>query len=253
MQAHDSSSSPRRRRLNRILLLCRKDLIALHYMYWIIFVCYLALVTGVAIALKSTLVMEIMPALVIMGLYAAEVRLPTDVLVASMPVSRADIVLARYLLAMAILVIATFAMLGNVYVQHLANPGVYTDWVYINNIWSGLYLFLLNSLVVVVAFPLRFCFGIPAGLVAGYLLVFAHLPIMILLERIFENLNADLGRMLRLADSQTSLFGYSVFLIRRTADRFGAIFPIVLAITVVALFAVSIGTAISGYKRKELS
>lgn len=241
-----------RKRFARVLLICRKDMIALGRMYWVFAATYLILIVTAGVVLKTSLILEIMPALFVMGLFASEAYRPTDTLIASFPVSRTEIVLARYLLALLTVALIVALMMASAWVQHAVRPERYADWNYINDIWSVILLYLLNSLVIIVAFPFRFALGLPAGVAVGYLLIFAHLPLMILSESLLERLNADLGRMLRMADLNTSLFGYNAFLFGRTADAWGAKFYLPAAAIFVGALAFSAWISVYGYRRRAL-
>lgn len=239
--------------LSLLLKLVRKDLIAGRYLHYTYLAIYLLLAPGLAFLMSEVFLFEYFPALWVIGLLGIENKSRTDSFVLSLPVRRIDVVAGRYLWALLTITLGCGMVFLVAYVVYAIDSSRFLEWLYIRNGWAVLYFFTPNLLPVLIAYPLSYRFGPVAGMVAGYAGVVAYLPIIITVERTLDRVHAGLGRILRVVDSQTGIFGYNSFLIGKTAEQIGPLlFAFCFIAALVILSGTSFGLSVLGYRRREI-
>jgi hypothetical protein len=171
----------------------------------------------------------------------------------SLPISRRHIVFARYMWVFFMLVLGTALLFLSGTLFSALLPGVFESWLFIRSPWSLPYVFILNSVPLLIAMPVYYGIGAGTGLIVGYLGVVFYLPGMPLLISVLERFNGELRRVLIIAESKTAIFGYAVFLLEKTGEKVGP-----LTLTALILFPF-IGLALASlcisaglYNRKEV-
>jgi hypothetical protein len=241
-------------RAQKLVYLAGKDHVVMRF-FWLFYpLMYLVALPLLSRSIDTAITLEYLVAFWVIGVLSIDLRAKPDRFVCSLPVSRTDVVLGRYLWALSIFAVGLLLILASGYLQFRISGERIRDWVYLAGGMGVLYLMIPMSVPVFLALPVSYWFGQVPAMVVGYGSAVLYLPFFIGVERTLERLNSDLIRVLRVLDRQVGPGGYNVFLLQQTADRHGAaliVLPIVGILA--ALAALSIWISVAGYRRREFS